>query len=72
MEKEKEEFVGGYVVLDSDWQLVTWREGIQEFAKGKRLIVTFNNQKWIFQELVEVPSYFALAIANGEWYVKIK
>ena len=64
----------GNVALDLDWQpvpeLVTWQEAIQEFAKGKRLIVNFNNQKWTLEELVEVPNYLDIAITNGEWYVE--
>ena len=74
MEKEKEEFVDGYAILDSDWQLVTWQEGIQEFAKGKKLIATFYFQKWTFQLLVEVRNdgYLAAAIEKGKWYVKTK
>ena len=44
---------GGFnrnVPLYLDWQLVrqpvTWQEAIQEFAKGKKLNVKFNNQEW--------------------------
>ena len=59
---------------DSDWQLVrqpvTWQEAVQEFAKGKKLIVKFNNQEWTLDALVEVPKYLDVAITKGEWYVE--
>ena len=59
---------------EENWQLVrqpvTWQKAIEEFAKGKKLIVMFNNQEWSLGELVELPMYLNRAITNGEWYVE--
>ena len=56
------------------WELVrhpvTWQEAIQEFAKGKKLIVKFNNQEWTLGALVELPKYLDIAITKGKWYVE--
>lgn len=64
----------GNVALDLDWQLVRqpvpWQEAIQEFAKGKEMVVNFNNQEWTMEELVELVNYLDEAITNGEWYVE--
>ena len=64
----------GNVCLELDWkpvhQTVTWQEAIQEFAKGKKLIVKFHNQEWTLSELVELPNYLDVAITKGEWYVE--
>ena len=61
-------------LLNSDWQLVrqpvTWQEAVQEFAKGKKLIVKFNNQEWTLDALVELPNYLDVAITKGTWYVE--
>lgn len=57
-----------------NWELVPqsvpWQEAIQEFAKGKKLNVKFNNQKWTFEGLVEMPEYLDIAIRKGKWYVE--
>ena len=51
-------------------QPVPWQEAIQEFAKGKKLIVKLNNQEWTLGALVELPKYLDIAITKGEWYVE--
>ena len=57
-----------------DWQEVkqpvTWQEAIQEFAKGKKLIVKLNNQEWTLGALVELTNYLDIAITKGKWYVE--
>lgn len=51
-------------------QPVTWQEAIQEFSKGKKLVVSFSNQEWTLGVLVQLPEYLDRAITNGKWYVE--
>ena len=64
----------GNAGLYLDWheakQSVTWQEAIQEFAKGKKLIVKLNNQEWTLGALVELTNYLDIAITKGKWYVE--
>jgi hypothetical protein len=62
------------MTLDLDWyevkQPVPWQEAIKEFAKGKKLVVSFNNKELTLGELVELPKYLDGAITSGKWYVE--
>ena len=62
------------LTTSDNWQPVkqplTWHEAIQEFAKGKKVIINFNNQEWDFESLILLPSYLDVAITNGNWRVE--